>query len=128
MGVAFNTKLEKSDFRSNAWAVGSIAKTVVKYGRTFNTSLIRRCLQADPHSSWLLIEDSSQLHHWYWSLKEASVKATGSGLIEGLNKVEFSHSNWTNISAAMDGKVMALLRFWLTELGESHCETFFQFD
>ncbi|WJX75278.1 hypothetical protein P8452_58827 [Trifolium repens] len=121
MGVAFNTKLEKSDFRSNAWAVGSIAKTVVKYGRTFNTSLIRRCLQADPHSSWLLIEDSSQLHHWYWSLKEASVKATGSGLIEGLNKVEFSHSNWTNISAAMDGKVMALLRFWLTELGESHC-------
>ncbi|KAK2413702.1 L-aminoadipate-semialdehyde dehydrogenase-phosphopantetheinyl transferase [Trifolium repens] len=57
----------------------------------------------------------------YWSLKEASVKAIGSGLIEGLNKVEFSHSNWTNISAAMDGKVMALWRFWLTELGESHC-------
>jgi 4'-phosphopantetheinyl transferase len=43
------------------------------------------------------------------------------GLIEGLNKVEFSHSNWTNISAAMDGKVMALWRFWLTELGERHC-------
>lgn len=57
----------------------------------------------------------------YWSLKEAYVKAMGSGLIEGLNKVEFSHTNWTNISATMDGKVMALWRFWLIELGERHC-------
>lgn len=57
----------------------------------------------------------------YWSLKEAYVKAIGSGLTEGLNKVEFSHTNWTNISAKMDGKVMALWRFWLFELGERHC-------
>ncbi|XP_004514712.1 uncharacterized protein [Cicer arietinum] len=57
----------------------------------------------------------------YWSLKEAYVKAMGSGLIEGLNKVEFSHTNWTNISATMDGKVMALWRFWLLQLGEIHC-------
>ncbi|XP_045809091.1 L-aminoadipate-semialdehyde dehydrogenase-phosphopantetheinyl transferase-like [Trifolium pratense] len=57
----------------------------------------------------------------YWSLKEAYVKAMGSGLIEGLNKVEFSHTNWTNISATMDGEVMALWRFWLIELGERHC-------
>jgi len=57
----------------------------------------------------------------YWSLKEAYVKAMGSGLIEGLNKVEFSHTNWSNISATMDGKFMALWRFWLIELGERHC-------
>lgn len=49
------------------------------------------------------------------------MKAIGSGLIEGLNEVEFSHTNWTNISAKMDGKVMALWRFWLFELGERHC-------
>ncbi|XP_057434076.1 uncharacterized protein LOC130726787 [Lotus japonicus] len=57
----------------------------------------------------------------YWSLKEAYVKAVGSGLTEELNKVEFSHTNWTNISAKMDGKVMTEWRFWLFELGERHC-------
>ncbi|KAL5193953.1 L-aminoadipate-semialdehyde dehydrogenase-phosphopantetheinyl transferase [Glycine soja] len=35
----------------------------------------------------------------HWSLKEAYVKPIGSGLTEGLNKVEFSHTRWTNISA-----------------------------
>ncbi|XP_027364373.1 L-aminoadipate-semialdehyde dehydrogenase-phosphopantetheinyl transferase-like [Abrus precatorius] len=57
----------------------------------------------------------------YWSLKEAYVKAIGSGLTEGLNKVEFSHTSWTNISAKMDGKVMTEWRFWLFELGDRHC-------
>ncbi|XP_061365001.1 uncharacterized protein LOC133308399 [Gastrolobium bilobum] len=57
----------------------------------------------------------------YWSLKEAYVKAIGSGLTEGLNKVEFSHMSWTNISATVDGKVMTDWRFWLFELGERHC-------
>ncbi|KAL5067089.1 hypothetical protein RYX36_017976 [Vicia faba] len=57
----------------------------------------------------------------YWSLKEAYVKAMGSGLIQGLDKVEFSHTNWTNISATMDGKLMPLWRFWLIQLGERHC-------
>ncbi|KAJ1435940.1 4-phosphopantetheinyl transferase domain [Sesbania bispinosa] len=58
----------------------------------------------------------------YWSLKEAYVKAIGSGLTEGLNKVEFSHTSWANISAKMDGKVMTEWRFWLFELGERHCD------
>ncbi|TKY53494.1 L-aminoadipate-semialdehyde dehydrogenase-phosphopantetheinyl transferase [Spatholobus suberectus] len=57
----------------------------------------------------------------YWSLKEAYVKAIGSGLTEGLNKVEFSHTRWTNISAKVDGKVMTEWRFWLFELGDRHC-------
>ncbi|XP_027931362.1 L-aminoadipate-semialdehyde dehydrogenase-phosphopantetheinyl transferase-like isoform X1 [Vigna unguiculata] len=57
----------------------------------------------------------------YWSLKEAYVKAIGSGVSEGLNKVEFSHTRWTDISAKVNGKVMTQWRFWLFELGERHC-------
>lgn len=57
----------------------------------------------------------------YWSLKEAYVKAIGSGLTEELNKVEFSHTRWTNISVKVDGKVMTEWRFWLFELGDRHC-------
>lgn len=57
----------------------------------------------------------------YWSLKEAYVKAIGSGVTEELNKVEFSHTSWINISAKVDGKVMTEWRFWLFELGERHC-------
>ncbi|KAL2947357.1 hypothetical protein AAZX31_20G064800 [Glycine max] len=57
----------------------------------------------------------------HWSLKEAYVKPIGSGLTEGLNKVEFSHTRWTNISAKVDGKAMTEWRFWLFELGDRHC-------
>ncbi|XP_027934592.1 L-aminoadipate-semialdehyde dehydrogenase-phosphopantetheinyl transferase-like isoform X2 [Vigna unguiculata] len=57
----------------------------------------------------------------YWSLKEAYVKAIGSGLTEGLNEVEFSHTSWTNISAKVNGKVMTQWRFWMFELGDRHC-------
>jgi hypothetical protein len=53
--------------------------------------------------------------------KRSICQTMGSGLIEGLNKVEFSHTNRTNISGTMDGKIMALWRFWLIELGERHC-------
>ncbi|KAK2420518.1 L-aminoadipate-semialdehyde dehydrogenase-phosphopantetheinyl transferase [Trifolium repens] len=37
--------------------------------------------------------------------KRSICQTMGSGLIEGLNKVEFSHTNWTNISGTMDGKM-----------------------
>ncbi|KAI4347873.1 hypothetical protein L6164_008650 [Bauhinia variegata] len=57
----------------------------------------------------------------YWSLKEAYVKAIGSGLTDDLNKVEFDHTNWTNISARVDGKALTEWRFWLFELGKRHC-------
>ncbi|KAF7811527.1 L-aminoadipate-semialdehyde dehydrogenase-phosphopantetheinyl transferase [Senna tora] len=57
----------------------------------------------------------------YWSLKEAYVKALGSGLTDDLNKVEFCHNSWIDILAKVDGKVLTEWRFWLVELGERHC-------
>ncbi|KAF3437751.1 hypothetical protein FNV43_RR20507 [Rhamnella rubrinervis] len=56
----------------------------------------------------------------YWCLKEAYVKARGSGLTYGLDKVEFHHHSWTNISVKIDGKAMPEWRFWLSELGKGH--------
>ncbi|KAJ7974890.1 L-aminoadipate-semialdehyde dehydrogenase-phosphopantetheinyl transferase [Quillaja saponaria] len=57
----------------------------------------------------------------YWSLKEAYVKAIGSGLTYELSRVEFHHNRWTNISAKCNGKVMKDWSFWLFELGKRHC-------
>ncbi|XP_050209440.1 uncharacterized protein LOC126660138 [Mercurialis annua] len=56
----------------------------------------------------------------YWCLKEAYVKARGSGLVNGLNEVEFHHTNWTNIFVKIDGKFMTQWRFWLFELQNKH--------
>ncbi|XWS09284.1 hypothetical protein CRYUN_Cryun40dG0072500 [Craigia yunnanensis] len=56
----------------------------------------------------------------YWCLKEAYVKAIGSGLAYGLHKVEFYHTSWTNISVKVDGVLNALWRFWLFDLGKGH--------
>ncbi|XP_034703289.1 L-aminoadipate-semialdehyde dehydrogenase-phosphopantetheinyl transferase-like isoform X2 [Vitis riparia] len=39
----------------------------------------------------------------YWSLKEAFVKAMGTGLAYRLDNVEFCHTNWTNIYVNMNG-------------------------
>lgn len=57
----------------------------------------------------------------YWCLKEAYVKATGNGLACELDKVEFHHTNWTNISVKIDGVHAIEWRFWLFELGNRHC-------
>ncbi|CAL9005559.1 unnamed protein product [Prunus brigantina] len=56
----------------------------------------------------------------YWCLKEAYVKAIGSGVAYGLDRVEFHHSCWTNISVNVEGKAMNEWRFWLLELGKGH--------
>ncbi|XP_004307066.1 PREDICTED: L-aminoadipate-semialdehyde dehydrogenase-phosphopantetheinyl transferase-like [Fragaria vesca subsp. vesca] len=56
----------------------------------------------------------------YWCLKEAFVKATGSGLVDNLYKVEFHHSCWENISVNIEGKATREWRFWLLELGKNH--------
>ncbi|KAJ0046266.1 hypothetical protein Pint_05822 [Pistacia integerrima] len=56
----------------------------------------------------------------YWCLKEAYVKAIGSGVAYRLDKVEFHHTDWTNISVKIDGEAMTEWRFWLFELGRRH--------
>ncbi|KAK3228499.1 hypothetical protein Dsin_000380 [Dipteronia sinensis] len=56
----------------------------------------------------------------YWCLKEAYVKAMGSGLSYGLDKVEFHHTGWTDISVKIDGEAMIEWRFWLFELEKRH--------
>ncbi|KAF3950079.1 hypothetical protein CMV_024122 [Castanea mollissima] len=56
----------------------------------------------------------------YWCLKEAYVKAIGSGLAYGLDKVEFLHTRWTNISVKINGEDTREWRFWLFELGKGH--------
>ncbi|KAM5550642.1 hypothetical protein ABKV19_027139 [Rosa sericea] len=56
----------------------------------------------------------------YWCLKEAFVKAIGSGLAYDLDKVEFHHSCWANISVNIEGKATREWRFWLLELGKNH--------
>lgn len=56
----------------------------------------------------------------YWCLKEAFVKAIGSGLAFDLDKVEFRHSGWTNISVNVEGKAIREWRFWLLQLGKNH--------
>ncbi|CAK7325234.1 unnamed protein product [Dovyalis caffra] len=56
----------------------------------------------------------------YWCLKEAFVKAIGSGLAYGVDKIEFHHTNWTNISVNVDGEPLTEWRFWLFELPKRH--------
>uniref|UniRef100_A0A9I9D3E4 holo-[acyl-carrier-protein] synthase n=1 Tax=Cucumis melo TaxID=3656 RepID=A0A9I9D3E4_CUCME len=45
----------------------------------------------------------------YWSLKEAYVKAIGSGMASGLEQVK------------VGGEILKEWRFWISELGNGHC-------
>ncbi|KAK8548334.1 hypothetical protein V6N13_054861 [Hibiscus sabdariffa] len=65
-------------------------------------------------------EDVLTEFYRYWCLKEAYVKAIGSGLGYGLQNVEFHHINWTNISVKVDGVTNPRWRFWLFDLGKGH--------
>ncbi|XP_040995027.1 L-aminoadipate-semialdehyde dehydrogenase-phosphopantetheinyl transferase-like [Juglans microcarpa x Juglans regia] len=56
----------------------------------------------------------------YWCLKEAYVKAIGSGLAYGLDKVEFHNTRWTSISVKINGEDVKEWKFWLVELGKRH--------
>ncbi|XP_052136140.1 uncharacterized protein LOC127754606 isoform X2 [Oryza glaberrima] len=56
----------------------------------------------------------------YWCLKEAFVKATGTGVGFGLQRLEFHHMNWTNISLRIDGEEDRKWRFWLFKIDEMH--------
>ncbi|KAF7148425.1 hypothetical protein RHSIM_Rhsim03G0098000 [Rhododendron simsii] len=56
----------------------------------------------------------------YWCVKEAFVKAIGTGVGYRLDSVEFHHTRWTNIFVKLDGKELKGWRFWLYELGKRH--------
>ncbi|KAG8089156.1 hypothetical protein GUJ93_ZPchr0011g27894 [Zizania palustris] len=56
----------------------------------------------------------------YWCLKEAFVKAIGAGVGFGLQRLEFHHVNWTNISLCIDGEEARKWRFWLFKLDAMH--------
>uniref|UniRef100_A0A0D9XWM6 holo-[acyl-carrier-protein] synthase n=1 Tax=Leersia perrieri TaxID=77586 RepID=A0A0D9XWM6_9ORYZ len=56
----------------------------------------------------------------YWCLKEAFVKAIGAGVGFGLQRLEFHHKNWTNISLCIDGEEAKKWRFWLCKIDEMH--------
>uniref|UniRef100_A0A5B7AJU2 holo-[acyl-carrier-protein] synthase n=1 Tax=Davidia involucrata TaxID=16924 RepID=A0A5B7AJU2_DAVIN len=56
----------------------------------------------------------------YWCLKEAFVKAIGTGVGYRLDSVEFHHTSWTNLFVKVDGKELKDWRFWLFELGKRH--------
>lgn len=57
----------------------------------------------------------------YWCLKEAYVKAIGSGVGLGLERLEFHHNNWSDIYVKFDGKRSHDWRFWMTDFGERQC-------
>lgn len=54
----------------------------------------------------------------YWCLKEAFVKAIGTGVGCRLDSVEFHHTGWTNISVKLDGRELKEWRFWLYDFGK----------
>lgn len=56
----------------------------------------------------------------YWCLKEAFVKAIGSGVGHKLDDVEFHHTSWDNIFVKVAGKELKDWKFWLLQLGENH--------
>lgn len=56
----------------------------------------------------------------YWCLKEAFVKALGTGVGYKLDHVEFHHKGWTDIYVKVDGNVLKDWNFWLFELQGKH--------
>ncbi|KAK9082409.1 hypothetical protein Syun_031827 [Stephania yunnanensis] len=51
---------------------------------------------------------------------EAFIKAIGAGLGYDLERLEFHHTNWTDIYCLIDGHKSEEWQFWLSELGEGH--------
>ncbi|XP_057979006.1 uncharacterized protein LOC131165337 isoform X3 [Malania oleifera] len=56
----------------------------------------------------------------YWCLKEAFVKAIGTGMWYRLDKIEFHHNRWSDIFVKIDGRELEDWKFWLSELGKGH--------
>lgn len=56
----------------------------------------------------------------YWCVKEAFVKAIGTGVGYKLDCIEIHHKGWTSIRVKVNGKDMKDWKFWLFNLGRSH--------
>lgn len=56
----------------------------------------------------------------YWCVKEAFVKAIGTGVGYKLDCIEIHHKDWTSIHVKVYGKEMKGWKFWLFNLGRSH--------
>lgn len=57
----------------------------------------------------------------FWCVKEAFVKAIGSGVGFGLERIELHHTNWSDIHVTVDGVELENWRFGLHELDGRHC-------
>ncbi|KAL5731226.1 hypothetical protein ACHQM5_003975 [Ranunculus cassubicifolius] len=56
----------------------------------------------------------------YWCLKEAFIKAIGSGLGFTLRRLEFKHSDWNNVVVFIDGVESREWEFSISGLGKNH--------
>lgn len=65
-------------------------------------------------------DEKLKIFYRYWCLKEAYVKALGTGVGYKLDDVEFHHTGWKNISAKVAGKELKDWKFWLLELDQHH--------
>ncbi|KAL2525988.1 Alpha-aminoadipic semialdehyde dehydrogenase-phosphopantetheinyl transferase [Abeliophyllum distichum] len=65
-------------------------------------------------------DEMLHIFYRYWCLKEAFVKAMGTGIGYKLDDVEFHQTNWNNIFVKVDGKELKDWKFWLLELGRNH--------
>ncbi|KAL1542283.1 L-aminoadipate-semialdehyde dehydrogenase-phosphopantetheinyl transferase-like [Salvia divinorum] len=65
-------------------------------------------------------DEMLRVFYRYWCLKEAFVKAVGSGVGHRLDDVEFHHTSWENISVKVCGKELKDWRFWLLDLSNNH--------
>ncbi|MQL69534.1 hypothetical protein Taro_001801 [Colocasia esculenta] len=78
------------------------------------------------HLEWKNITNAGNSNHTlsefyrYWALKEAYVKALGNGLGYKLDRLEFHHIGWSNISVYVDGEESRDWKFWLFDLDEKH--------
>ncbi|GFP88828.1 l-aminoadipate-semialdehyde dehydrogenase-phosphopantetheinyl transferase [Phtheirospermum japonicum] len=65
-------------------------------------------------------DEMLKVFYRYWCLKEAFVKAIGTGVEYKLDDVEFHHNNWDDIYVKVAGKELKDWKFWLIELGQNH--------
>ncbi|XP_073031559.1 uncharacterized protein [Primulina eburnea] len=65
-------------------------------------------------------DEKLKIFYRYWCLKEAYVKALGTGVGYKLDDVEFHHTDWKNISAKVAGIELKDWKFWLLELDQHH--------